>query len=129
VHKQSLRAHADGGKIFKITSDVRRGLLSQVPSLGWQSHGPCQLRILWNAFKGLVPPRGSPPAEHDEHAIYSERQFERPGSGSRVPLVVMMQVLRVQGQALSLIMGVRFLLGRHRRRGVVPERDEVKRLN
>jgi hypothetical protein len=44
---------------------------------------------------------------------------------------MMMQVLRVQGQALSLVMGVRFLLGRHRRRGAAPGRpvwDEAKRL-
>ena len=41
-------------------------------------------------------------------------------------------VLQVQEQALSLIMGVGVLLGRHRRRGVVPETEarapETKRL-
>ena len=53
-------------------------------------------------------------------------------SGSRIIFMRMMQaVLRVQEQALSLII-VRFLLGRHRRRGVVPETEarapETKRL-
>ena len=56
VHKQSMRTHADGGKISKTTSDIAARFV--VPSLGWHSHGPCQLRILWNAVKRLVPPRG-----------------------------------------------------------------------
>jgi hypothetical protein len=37
-------------------------------------------------------------------------------------MMMMQAVLRVQ-QALSLIMGVGILLGRHRRRGMVPEAD------
>ena len=42
VHKQSMRTHADGGKILR----PRRTSLFVVPSMGCHSHAPCQLRIL-----------------------------------------------------------------------------------
>jgi hypothetical protein len=55
VHKQSLRTHTNGGKIFKIT---RRTLLRAVRSMGWQPHALWQLRILWDTAKRSGLPRG-----------------------------------------------------------------------
>jgi hypothetical protein len=75
VHKHSMRTHADGGKIYKIACRTSRLV---VPSLGWQSHGPCQLRIPW--YCGTLPRGWCHPRDADEHAIYSERQVERPGA-------------------------------------------------
>ena len=72
-HRQSLRTHADGGKIFKITSDVA----VCCPKFGLAVAWPLPVaHIYW----GTLSRGWCHPGDADEHAIHSERQFERLGA-------------------------------------------------
>jgi hypothetical protein len=74
ISKQSLSTHADGGKIFKITSDVA----VCCPKFGMTVAWPLPVAHIVEHCQEVGATPGMH-AEHD-HAIYSEHQFERPGA-------------------------------------------------
>jgi hypothetical protein len=67
-----MRTHADDGKIYKIVSDVVACCLKFGMAVAW----PLLVAHIVERCQEV----GANPRDADEHAIYSERQVERPGA-------------------------------------------------